>query len=175
MGDRIAILRTRSKIAQYDTPERILTDPADEFVEDFIGSGASIKRLSLSTVSEIEPSDWPVAHLSDGPDEVRNRVRNSGKDYVLLLDEKDRPRRWVGVEDIEDGIPLEEAGWPAVAIVDADSSLYKTLDTMITSYKGSAIVVDDDGRYRGVVDFDTVLAAIDSMRTPEQRRAREEA
>ena len=32
MGDRIAILREQSEIAQYDTPERILTDPADEFV-----------------------------------------------------------------------------------------------------------------------------------------------
>src|SRR5215211_4709635 len=48
MGDRIAILKQHSKIAQYDTPERILTDPANEFVENFIGTGATIKRLSLS-------------------------------------------------------------------------------------------------------------------------------
>src|SRR4028118_625279 len=61
MGDRIAILKTQSKIAQYDTPEKILTDPADEFVQNFIGSGPSIKRLSLSRVSEIETADWPVA------------------------------------------------------------------------------------------------------------------
>ncbi|MDA2989059.1 MAG: ATP-binding cassette domain-containing protein, partial [Actinomycetota bacterium] len=33
MGDRIAILREQSEIAQLDTPEHILTDPADEFVE----------------------------------------------------------------------------------------------------------------------------------------------
>ena len=54
MGDRIAILKQQSKIAQYDTPEKILTDPADDFVADFIGSGPSIKRLSLSRVSDIE-------------------------------------------------------------------------------------------------------------------------
>src|SRR5215204_4826271 len=35
MGDRIAILKQQSKIAQYDTPEKILTDPADDFVADF--------------------------------------------------------------------------------------------------------------------------------------------
>src|SRR5687767_1947721 len=40
MGDRIAILKQQSKIAQYDTPENILTDPADDFVRDFIGTGA---------------------------------------------------------------------------------------------------------------------------------------
>ena len=176
MGDRIAILRQKSVIAQYDTPERILTDPADDFVENFIGSGASIKRLSLSRVKDIEPADWPVAKLSDGRDEVRERIRGSGKDHVLLLDDRERPKRWVSLDDIEhDDAPLEQAGWPAVAIVEANSNLYHTLDTMITSYKGSAVVVDDDGSYKGVVDFDTVLEAINAMRTPEQRRMREEA
>ncbi len=174
MGDRIAILRTQSKIAQYDTPEKILTDPADDFVADFIGAGASIKRLRLSTVEEIEPADWPVARLSDSREEVRNKIQNSGKDYALLLDDRERPKRWVTAEHLERGTPLEEAGRPAVAIVEANSNLYNTLDTMITSYKGSAIVVDEGGRYKGVVDFDTVLEAINAMRPLEQTRERTE-
>ncbi|MGH3086853.1 MAG: ABC transporter ATP-binding protein [Rubrobacteraceae bacterium] len=177
MGDRIAILQDQSRIAQYDTPERILTDPANEFVEDFIGSGAHIKRLSLSKVSEIEMADWPVANLSDSHDTARRLMQTSGRDHVLLLDDRDRPKRWVGMKDIENnGVPLKEAGWPAVAIVEGSSSLYDVLDTMITSYKGSAIVVDKDGRYNGIVDFDTVLAAINLMRPPALRtESREEA
>lgn len=171
MGDRIAILKQQSRIAQYDTPERILTDPADEFVQDFIGSGPSIKRLSLSRVSDIETADWPVARLTDSQDEVRNKMQSSGKGYVLLLDGQDRPRRWVGTEDIKhDGISLEEAGRPAVAVVGTNSNLYDTLDTMITSYKGSAIVVGEGGRFQGVVDFTTVLEAINTMRPHEQER-----
>jgi osmoprotectant transport system ATP-binding protein len=171
MGDRIAILQQRSKIAQYDTPEKILTDPANEFVQDFIGSGPSIKRLSLSRVSDIETADWPVARLTDSHDEVRDKMQRSGKGYVLLLDDQDRPRRWVGAEDVEhDDASLAETGRPAVAIVEANANLYDTLDTMITSYKGSAIVVDDEDRYQGVVDFATVLEAIDTMRPREQDR-----
>jgi len=168
MGDRIAILREQSVIAQYDTPETILTDPADQYVEDFIGSGASLKRLSLSKVEDIKTAEWPVAHLDDSHDDVRGKLEQSGREYVLLLDERDKPKRWVNREDIEQGIPLKEAGWPAVAIVERHSSLYDTLDTMITSYRGSAIVVDEnDGKYRGVVDFETVLAAIGEMRPQE--------
>jgi osmoprotectant transport system ATP-binding protein len=171
MGDRIAILKQQSRIAQYDTPERILTDPADEFVQDFIGSGPSIKRLSLSRISDIETADWPVARLTDGHQQVREKVQSSDRDYVLLLDDQDRPKRWVGIEDVEhDDAPLEKAGWPAVAIVEANSSLYNTLDTMITSYKGSAIVVDGEGRYQGVVDFETVLEVINAMRPAEEER-----
>ena len=168
MGDRIAILREQSVIAQYDTPETILTDPADQYVEDFIGSGASLKRLSLSKVEDIKTAEWPVAHLDDSHDDVRGKLEQSGREYELLLDERDKPKRWVNREDIEQGIPLKEAGWPAVAIVERHSSLYDTLDTMITSYRGSAIVVDEnDGKYRGVVDFETVLAAIGEMRPQE--------
>ncbi|HEX5699777.1 MAG TPA: betaine/proline/choline family ABC transporter ATP-binding protein [Rubrobacter sp.] len=171
MGDRIAILKQQSKIAQYDTPERILTDPADEFVQDFIGSGPSIKRLSLSRISDIETSDWPVARLTDSHDEVREKMRSTSRDHVLLLDEQEKPGRWVGQEEIQhDDTPLQESGRPAVAIVEANTNLYDTLDTMITSYKGSAIIVDEGGRYQGVVDFDTVLEAINTMRPHERDR-----
>jgi osmoprotectant transport system ATP-binding protein len=174
MGDRIAILKQQSKIAQYDTPEKILTDPANEFVENFIGTGATIKRLSLSSVQDIETADWPVARLTDGRDEVQEKMRGSGRDHVLLLDDENRPKRWVNVEDLErDGGPLEEVGRPVISIVESGTSLYKTLDTMITSYKGSAIVVDGEGRYQGVVDFETVLEAINAMRLPEQEQPRE--
>ena len=174
MGDRIAILRQKSVIAQYDTPERILTDPADDFVEDFIGSGASIKRLSLSQVRDIETTDWPVTTFSDGPDAAHAKLRDSGRDHVLLLDERRHPKRWVSRGDLEAGNSLEESGWPAVAVVEDSSSLYYTLDTMITSYKGAAIVVDDDGAYLGVVDFDTVLEAINTMRPSEEEQKAEE-
>jgi osmoprotectant transport system ATP-binding protein len=168
MGDRIAILKQQSKIAQYDTPENILTDPADDFVRDFIGTGASIKRLSLSRISEIETTDWPVARLSDSHDEVREKMRSSGRDHVLLLDEQEKPGRWVGRDEVKHDTPLEESGRPAVAIVETSASMYKTLDTMITSYKGSAIVVDEEGRYKGVVDFDTVLEATNAMHSSER-------
>ena len=78
------------------------------------------------------------------------------------------PTSRTNASNLERGTPIEEAGHPAVAIVGADSSLYNTLDTMITSYKGSAILVDDDGRYKGVVDFDSVLEATNAMRPQEQ-------
>ncbi|QWF84757.1 Vitamin B12 import ATP-binding protein BtuD [Amycolatopsis sp. CA-230715] len=54
MGDRIAVLRPRSVIAQYDTPSAILTAPADDYVASFIGSGAQLKRLALIRLDEID-------------------------------------------------------------------------------------------------------------------------
>jgi osmoprotectant transport system ATP-binding protein len=53
MGDRIAILRQGGVLAQYDTPAEILTNPADEFVASFVGADRALKRLGLTTLSEI--------------------------------------------------------------------------------------------------------------------------
>ena len=60
MGSRIAILRA-GKVVQYDTPERILAQPADAFVEAFVGGDRSLKRLALLTVSAYVEAGFPPA------------------------------------------------------------------------------------------------------------------
>jgi osmoprotectant transport system ATP-binding protein len=64
LGDRIAILREGGVLAQYDTPERILAHPADEFVERFVGADRGLKLLSLRRLDELELAP---AGQSDGP------------------------------------------------------------------------------------------------------------
>src|SRR6056297_266884 len=57
MGDRIAILQEGSRVAQFASPEEILTNPANEFVADFVGTGATLKRPKLTRVREVQPSE----------------------------------------------------------------------------------------------------------------------
>ncbi|WP_341942589.1 ABC transporter ATP-binding protein [Microbacterium sp. LWH10-1.2] len=52
MGDRIAVLSERSRIEQFDTPARILAEPANDYVRSFIGEGAALKRLALIPVAD---------------------------------------------------------------------------------------------------------------------------
>jgi len=54
MGDKIAILRQGGALAQYDTPAEILTNPADEFVAEFVGADRALKRLGLATLHDVE-------------------------------------------------------------------------------------------------------------------------
>jgi osmoprotectant transport system ATP-binding protein len=54
VGDRIAILREGGRLAQYDTPQRILEHPVDEFVADFVGRDRALKALSLRTLGDLE-------------------------------------------------------------------------------------------------------------------------
>lgn len=58
LGDRIAIMKN-GKIVQYDTPDAVLSNPADAFVENFVGIDRAIKRLSLFTVKDVMDSQTP--------------------------------------------------------------------------------------------------------------------
>jgi osmoprotectant transport system ATP-binding protein len=64
LGDRIAVLREGSHIAQYDTPEQILATPADDFVASFIGEGAALKRLHFERVDSLDLGGEPNARPS---------------------------------------------------------------------------------------------------------------
>ncbi|MET8993011.1 ATP-binding cassette domain-containing protein [Nonomuraea wenchangensis] len=57
LGDRIAVLREGSHIAQYDTPAAILDRPADDYVAGFIGQDATLKRLALLRVTDVAATD----------------------------------------------------------------------------------------------------------------------
>src|SRR4051794_1722852 len=60
MGDRICLLREGGVLAQYDTPEAILTSPADDFVAQFVGEDRGLKRLALKRLDEIELQPVPA-------------------------------------------------------------------------------------------------------------------
>ncbi len=174
MGDRIAILQEGSRIAQYDTPEQILTAPANDFVSDFIGSGASLKRLNLSRVRDITLSQWPTVPVESDRATVLDALRASDKGCVLVLDEQRRPRRWVSAADVQRGDDgrLDEIGLPPDAVVEPQATLNDALNELITANYSVAIVVNSTGEYMGIVDIDHINEAIRTMRTDARAKAR---
>jgi osmoprotectant transport system ATP-binding protein len=77
VGDRIAILRQGGRLAQYDTPEAILEQPADEFVAQFVGADRALKALALRTLDQLE-----LRPVADGP---RAPATTTLRDALSLL------------------------------------------------------------------------------------------
>ncbi len=65
MGHQIAILRD-GELVQYDTPDRILAAPANDFVADFVGADRGLKRLVVWRLSDI-PVDTGAEETQSGP------------------------------------------------------------------------------------------------------------
>jgi osmoprotectant transport system ATP-binding protein len=129
LGDRIAVLRPRSVIAQYDTPQAILAAPADDYVASFVGSKRNLKRLALIRVGDLDlrPADGtdglppvsPGATLRDALDAM---VR-TGSTAVAVTE--DGTGRALGVCDVPCLVtalrPADDAAPPAIPVVEEAS------------------------------------------------------
>jgi osmoprotectant transport system ATP-binding protein len=59
LGDRVAVFASGGRLAQFDTPARVLGRPSDEFVAEFVGSTSGLRRLAVTPLdpAHIEPLD----------------------------------------------------------------------------------------------------------------------
>ncbi len=170
MGDRIAILQEQSIIAQHDTPERILAHPKTEFVEDFLGSGATLKGLNLMRAREVELDDVTTVKASTSREDVLKVIADSGDQWILYLDEKGAPQRWLDRKAVDGAGSLDKAGKAVRVTVEPEDTLRDALEKMLQSAVGTACVVNPDGSYRGVVRVETLVALIDQLQTAERDR-----
>ncbi|MBB5154243.1 ABC transporter ATP-binding protein [Saccharopolyspora phatthalungensis] len=164
LGDRIAVLGERSKILQYDTPEAILANPADDTVAGFVGAGAALKQLNLRRVREIEVGQVPTATVDESPTVLKERLGSRRGAIGLVLDRRNRPLRWATAREAGAVSTLERAGRPVEDSVSLASTLQDALEAILTDDDGVAAVTGSRGEYVGVVDIDTVMNTIKALR-----------
>lgn len=164
LGDKIAVLGNQSRILQYDTPDAILANPADDTVAGFVGAGASLKQLTLLRVRDVElKQDALTATVSESPSEVREKLTQQRKHFVLVLDQRRRPMRWVHVRELTKATSLSTAGKPLRDSVSLQSTLQDALEAMLAE-GGSVPVTGPRGEYAGTIELDTVIATIQQLR-----------
>jgi osmoprotectant transport system ATP-binding protein len=105
LGDRIAILREGGVLAQYDTPDAILAEPADDFVARFVGADRGLKRLALRTLADVElealdglPADGPRTDLETTLRDAVSLMLVEGAARLVVVDGHGSP---VGVLSLE--------------------------------------------------------------------------
>jgi osmoprotectant transport system ATP-binding protein len=153
LGDRVAVLDVGGILEQYAPPEEILRDPANAFVEGFLGSDRGIKRLSLIPVSEVELERGPVVAQGDSVADARAAMERYGVDWVGIAD-GERLLGWVPGDALSD--PLADLDpRPFMARLGLTSSLREALDTVITSHTRVAPVFDGE-RFVGMLTADSI-------------------
>ncbi|MFI1253319.1 ABC transporter ATP-binding protein [Streptomyces netropsis] len=164
LGDRIAVLRERSHIAQFDTPEAILTNPADDFVSGFVGAGAALKRLNLTRVRDVPVVDFPTATIDDPLQSIFDKLRSGTTNELLLLDRHHRPYKWLRRGDLMRAKgSLARAGTLVHDTVTRDATLRDALEAVLTDNTGRVAVTGRRGVYEGVVDMETLMNSVQQL------------
>ncbi|MEU1087844.1 betaine/proline/choline family ABC transporter ATP-binding protein [Streptomyces sp. NPDC005576] len=174
LGDRIAVLRERSHIAQFDTPEAILTNPTDDFVSGFVGAGAALKRLNLTRVRDVVVADFPTVTVDDPLQDIFNKLRSGPHNELLMLDRKNRPYKWLRRGDLMRARgSLARAGQLVHDTVTRDATLHDALEAVLTDSGGRAAVTGRRGEFVGVVDMRTLMDNVQELLEADRLTAME--
>jgi osmoprotectant transport system ATP-binding protein len=156
MGDRIAVMKKGGELAQFATPTELLMEPADEFVEDFVGADRALKRLALIRVKNVNLWKAPVAHAADPTGPVRDALGSAEVPHAVMVDGENRPLGWLSERDLAGELVPQRPDSAAEPLLDGEVTLRDGLATLLASGSRYAAVVDGRGRLDGVLSVEII-------------------
>lgn len=152
LGDRIALLNIGGVLTQFARPEKILREPADQFVEDFLGGERGLKRLALLRISDIKLEPGPVTQPETPSAEARRIMAAGGTDWVVVVGDG-RLLGWVGEDDLAAREKVGEAEpRPFLVELSPRGTLREALDAIV-SHRTQVSVITDEGAYLGLLSL----------------------
>lgn len=160
IGDRIAIMKDGA-IVQTGGPEEILTNPANDYVRDFVQDVNRVKVVTASTI--MEKAD-PIVTAKDGVKVAVRRMKQASISSIFVVD---REHRLKGIITIDDAIGLMQEKTHDldriiirdVSTVSPDTSLEELLPLVINS-RFPIVVVDSESVVLGIIMKVSVLAGV---------------
>lgn len=159
IGDRIALMKD-GQIMQIGTGEDILTNPANDFVREFV---EDVDRSKVLTAQYIMIKPITTTVDLDGPQVALNRMHN---EEVSMLMATNRRRQLIGSLTADGAIEARQKKLPLSEVIDRNVRTVSK-DTVITDilpliYDSSApiAVTDEQHRLLGVIIRGRVLEAL---------------
>lgn len=168
LGDRIAIMHD-GRVVQVGTPEEILQNPADDYVQAFfrgvdptgIISAGDIARKTQVTV---------IKHPGNGPRSALQQLINHDRDYGYVLDKRGRLLGVVAHATLKENIDSDKG---LLDLIEPDAESVLASMTMqevlpqITGHKWPVPVVDGAGTYLGVISRNVFLRTLQTTHEEE--------
>lgn len=159
IGDRIALMKD-GEIMQIGTGEEILTNPANDFVREFV---EDVDRSKVLTAQNIMIKPLTTVLEIDGPQVALTRMH---REEVSMLMATNRRRQLLGSLTADAAIEARKKGLPLSEVIDKDV-VTVSKDTVITDimpliYDSSApiAVTDDNDRLLGIIIRGRVIEAL---------------
>jgi glycine betaine/proline transport system ATP-binding protein len=156
LGDRVAVMRA-GRIVRTGTPEEILADPRDQYVERFL---ADVDRTRVFTAADVMTGSPAVVRDGVSRLEALALLEQRGADALLVVDDTGRFTGVLPGADVRAASGgLAGLVRPTAARVPCETPVADLLGPVSTS-ETPVVVVDSAGRPCGVVTARAVLAAL---------------
>ncbi|MEC4816315.1 MAG: glycine betaine/L-proline ABC transporter ATP-binding protein, partial [Scytonema sp. PMC 1069.18] len=159
IGDRIAVMKDGA-VVQIGTPEEIITQPADDYIRAFTEDVNRAQVLKTGSIVR------PAIPLTVGQDSLRialGKMSDQVLEYMCVVDTYGKPVGIVNKQSLESA--LEEGKSDITKVMQTDFPLVLadiSLENTFPLYQQGlpVTVVDEKGKFQGLVELTDVLANI---------------
>lgn len=159
IGDRVAVMKN-GKIVQVGTPEEILSNPENEYIEDFI---KDIDRLKVMQAKHVMFKPSPLFSNKDGLKVAIKEMETQGISSLFVVDKGKKLQGIITIDDtieaIKKGKKLEDIIQQNYFTTDTETYLQDLLSMAIEA-KFPIAVVDDTNKLEGIIVRASVLSGL---------------
>ncbi|WP_232533779.1 glycine betaine/L-proline ABC transporter ATP-binding protein [Plantactinospora sp. KBS50] len=168
LGDRIAVMRD-GRIVQIGSAEEILTDPANDYVAQFV---ADVDRTRILTASSVMERPQSVIDVSAGPRLAARRLRESQTSVVYVTGTQKRFLGTVTEDEVSRALRAGSDTLDGYVSTDdvrsvAESTPVTDLFNCCAESVHPVAVLDERERLTGVIPRITLLSALGNVGTDD--------
>ncbi|HEY8803856.1 MAG TPA: ABC transporter ATP-binding protein [Clostridium sp.] len=166
LGDRICIMKD-GDIIQFDTPEEILNNPANDFVKEFIGKNRIWQQPGFIKAKDIMITE-PITTSGNRTVVQALEIMKANKvDSLLIINKEDKLEGIITIKDIIrnyiGSIKVNTIMGTEIKTVNLDDSLIDILNLMNELKIGYVPVVDDSSKLVGLITESSLLIVLSNQ------------
>lgn len=159
IGDRIALMKD-GRIVQIGTPEEILMNPADDYVERFV---EDVDRSKVFTATHVMKRPETIVGEKHGPRVALERMKREGLSSIYVVDKQKKLLGVVTADRASEAINNDEKDIsgiidPHVPKVNMETSIHEIFAIIHDSQVPVAVVENE--QLKGIIVRGAVLAAL---------------
>ena len=159
IGDRVAVMKD-GKIVQIGTPEEIISNPSDEYIEDFV---RDIDRMKIMQAKHVMNKSTPIVSLKDGPNVALKEMKSNSISSLFVVN---KDMQLQGIVTLDDTINAIKEKKKLEEILKKDyfttlpDSYIQDLMCQAVETKYPIAVIDEDNKLLGVVVRSSILSGL---------------
>lgn len=163
IGDRIAIMQD-GVVVQIGTPDEILHQPANDYVSSFFRGVNVASVFCAKDIARKNPAAVFKKHDNDGPAAAMQMLLDNDREYGIVVDRANKYTGIVSLDSLKEA-KREQRSLSSALLVDTvtispDVSVGDLIG-QVAQVPYSVPVVDDNGRYYGVITKTRLLQTLD--------------
>lgn len=168
MGTKVALLKD-GELIQYSPPAKLLAQPKNQFVSDFVGADRTLKSMRLMRAKDAMKPSPKTVNSNSQVSEVKEEMEKVDVDYLMVTDEADRFKGWIKAANLEgEGTgTIDEAISRDVGSVGKETALSDALSVMLEEDVANLPVLGNDNVLEGVLTFNDLQQVIGETYTEE--------